>query len=101
MAKLPDLLPRLAQLYIDPKTRPVGSFLAYDRNGGHASAAYMLPVEDLTNKDRRFDDLAALGGKVDHVDGSFNACHPGVEKPHVRVALWHMSEGDETRLAAK
>jgi hypothetical protein len=34
---------------------------------------YMLPIEDLSNKDKRFDHLAAPGGAVDHVDVHFNA----------------------------
>ena len=46
-------------------------------------------------------DLAAPGGKVDHVDVYFNAGHPGVEKPHAHVVLWHVSKADETRVAAK
>src|SRR5918998_3520956 len=87
LVKLPDFLPGLGQLYVDPKTLPAGPFLAYDRDGRLVSTVYMLPVEDLSNKDKRFDDLAAPGGKVDHVDVYFNAGHPGVEKPHAHVVL--------------
>ena len=101
LVKLPDFLPGLGQLYVDPKTLPAGPFLAYDRDGRLVSTVYMLPVEDLTNKDKRFDDLAAPGGKVDHVDVYFNAGHPGVEKPHAHIVLWHVSKTDETRVAAK
>jgi len=81
LVKIPDFLPGLGQLYVDPKTLPAGPFLAYDREGRLVSTVYMLPIEDLSNKDKRFDDLAAPGGKVDHVDVYFNAGHPGVEKP--------------------
>jgi hypothetical protein len=101
LVKLPDFLPGLGQLYVDPKTLPAGPFLAYDREGRHVSTVYMLPVEDLSNKDKRFDDLAAPGGKVDHVDVNFNAGHPGVEKPHAHVVLWHVPKADETRVAGK
>ncbi len=101
LVKLPDFLPGLGQLFVDPKTLPAGPFLAYDREGKLVSTVYMLPVEDLSNKDKRFDDLAAPGGKVDHVDVYFNAGHPGVEKPHAHVVLWHVSNADETRVAAK
>ena len=69
--------------------------------GRLVSTVYMLPIEDLTNKDKRFDDLAAPGGKVDHVDVYFNAGHPGVEKPHAHVVLWHVPKADETRVAGK
>jgi hypothetical protein len=99
LVKLPDFLPGLGQLYVDPKTLPAGPFLAYDREGRLISTVYMLPVEDLSNKDKRFDNLAAPGGKVDHVDVYYNAGHPGVEKPHAHIVLWHVSKGDETRVA--
>jgi len=101
LVKLPDFLPGLGQLYVDPQTLPAGPFLAYDREGRLVSTVYMLPIEDLSNKDKRFDDLAAPGGKVDHVDVYFNAGHPGVEKPHAHIVLWHVSKADETRVAAK
>ena len=101
LVKLPDFLPGLGQLYVDPKTLPAGPFLAYDREGRLVSTVYMLPIEDLSNKDKRFDDLAAPGGTVDHVDVYFNAGHPGVEKPHAHVVLWHVSKADEKRVAAK
>jgi hypothetical protein len=101
LVKLPEFLPGLGQLYVDPKTLPAGPFLAYDREGRLVSTVYMLPIEDLSNKDKRFDDLAAPGGKVDHVDVYFNAGHPGVEKPHAHVVLWHGPKADETRVAGK
>jgi hypothetical protein len=101
LVKIPDFLPGLGQLYVDPKTLPAGPFLAYDRDGRLVSTVYMLPIEDLSNKDKRFDDLAAPGGKVDHVDVYFNAGHPGVEKPHAHIVLWHVPKADEQRVAAK
>jgi hypothetical protein len=101
LVKLPEFLPGLGQLYVDPKTLPAGPFLAYDHEGRLVSTVYMLPIEDLSNKDKRFDDLAAPGGKVDHVDVYFNAGHPGVEKPHAHVVLWHVPKADETRVAGK
>src|SRR4051794_31560514 len=101
LVKLPEFLPGLGQLYVDPKTLPAGPFLAYDREGRLVSTVYMLPIEDLSNKDKHFDDLAAPGGKVDHVDVYFNAGHPGVEKPHAHVVLWHVPKADETRVAGK
>ena len=99
LVKLPEFLPGLGQLYVDPATLPAGPFLAYDHNGRLVSTVYMFPVEDLSNKDKRFDDLASPGGKVDHVDVYFNAGHPGVEKPHAHVVLWHVAKTDEARVA--
>jgi uncharacterized protein len=98
LVKLPDFLPGLGQLFVDPATLPAGPFLAYDHDGKLVSTIYMIPVEDL-NPDKKFDDLAAPGGVVDHVDVYFNAGHPGVEKPHAHVVLWHVPKTDEARVA--
>jgi hypothetical protein len=98
LVTLPDFLPGLGQLYVDPNTLPAGPFLAYDHDGKLVSTIYMIPVEDL-NPDTKFDNLASPGGAVDHVDVYFNAGHPGVEKPHAHVVLWHVPEADEARVA--
>jgi hypothetical protein len=96
LVPLPEFLPGLGQLFVDPATLPAGPFLAYDHDGTLVSTVYMIPVEDL-NPDETFDDLAAPGGAVDHVDVYFNAGHPGVEKPHAHLVLWHVA--DEARVA--
>jgi hypothetical protein len=98
LVTLPDFLPGLGQLFVDPATLPAGPFLAYDHDGKLVSTIYMIPVADL-NPDKRFDDLAVPGGDVDHVDVYFNAGHPGVEVPHAHVVLWHVSAADEARVA--
>lgn len=99
LVKLPDFLPGLGQLFVDPATLPAGPFLAYDHDGTLVSTIYMLPISQLSDPDKRFDDLAAPGGNVDHVDVYFNAGHPGVEEPHAHVVLWHVAAGDEARVA--
>mgnify|MGYP003352033681 FL=1 len=59
---------------------------------------YILPVKDL-NPNKTFNDMAAPGGAVDHVDVYFNAGHPGVEEPHAHVVLWHVPKTDEAKVA--
>jgi hypothetical protein len=98
LVKLPDFLPGMGQLFVDPASLPAGPFLAYDHDGALVSTIYMLPVKDL-NPDKRFEDLAAPGGNVDHVDVYYNAGHPGVEEPHVHVVLWHVPAADEAKVA--
>ena len=95
LVELPDFIPGLGQLFVDPETLPAGPFLAYDRDGALVSTVYMIPIEDL-NPDNSFDDLAAPGGAVDHVDVHYNAGHPGVEVPHAHFVLWHVA--DEARV---
>lgn len=97
LVKLPDFLPGMGQLFVNPKTLPAGPFLAYDHDGKLVSTIYMIPLEELQNQ--KFEDLAAPGGKVDHVEVYYNAGHPGVEKPHAHIVLWHVSKKDEARVA--
>jgi hypothetical protein len=98
LVPLPDFLPGLGQLFVDPATLPAGPFLAYDHDGKLVATIYMLPIADLA-PGKSFDDLAAPGGAVDHVDVYFNAGHPGVETPHAHVVLWHVPAADEARVA--
>src|SRR3954465_8403136 len=77
LVKLPDFLPGIGTLYVDPKTLPAGPFVAYDHTGKLVSTVYMIPTEDITAQ-KKFDDLASPGGKVDHVSMYANPGHPGV-----------------------
>jgi hypothetical protein len=98
LVKLPEFLPGLGTLYVDPKTLPAGPFLAYDHDGKLVSTIYMIPIKDITDH-KKFEDLKAPGGKVDHVDMYYNAGHPGVEEPHYHVVLWHITKAQQARVA--
>ena len=47
LVKLPDFVPGLGQLFVDPATLPAGPFLAYDHDGKLVSTIYMIPVKDM------------------------------------------------------
>jgi hypothetical protein len=94
LVKLPDFLPGLGTLYVDPSTLPAGPFLAYDHQNRLVSTIYMIPIKDI-DAHKKFEDLKAPGGKVVGVDLYFNAGHPGVEEPHYHIILWHVANGDE------
>jgi hypothetical protein len=98
LVKLPDFLPGLGTLYVDPNTLPAGPFLAYDHRGRLVSTIYMIPLADL-QKEKAFADLAAPGGNVDHVSIYYNAGHPGVPEPHYHIVLWHVSKAREALVA--
>jgi hypothetical protein len=98
LVKLPDFVPGLGTLYVDPKTLPEGPFLAYDHRGHLVSTIYMVPLKDL-DAQKGFAGLKAPGGKVDHVGLSYNAGHPGVEEPHYHIILWHIPKADEVAVA--
>lgn len=90
LVPLPDFLPGMGTLYVDPKTLPAGPFLAYDREGKLVSSIYMVPVKDL-EAHKAFDNLGAAKEQVDHVDLYYNAGHPGVAEPHYHVVVWYVS----------
>lgn len=90
LVDLPEFLPGMGILYVDPATLPAGPFLAYDRDGSPLSTVYMIPLSALDGS-RDFDGLATAGLPVDRVDVQYNAGHPGVAEPHVHVVLWHVS----------
>jgi hypothetical protein len=95
LVKLPDFLPGLGTLYVDPNTLPAGPFLAYDHQGTLVSTIYMIPLKDMTDQ-KKFDDLASPGGRVDHVSMYYNAGHPGVAEPHYHIVLWHVPKAKES-----
>jgi hypothetical protein len=90
LVALPDFIPGLGTLYVDPATLPAGPFLAYDREGTLVSSVYMIPVKDITAH-KAFNNLSVAKEKVDHVDIYHNAGHPGVAEPHYHVVLWYVS----------
>jgi len=91
LVELPEFVPGLGVLYVNPETLPAGPFLAYDRTGELLSTTYMVPL-DAMNEKKAFTGLDAAGAEVDHVDFRFNAGHPGIDQPHYHVILWHVSE---------
>ena len=98
LVKLPDFLPGIGTLYVDPNTLPAGPFLAYDHKGRLVSTIYMIPLKDMDGQ-KAFPDLPAPGGKVDHVSLYYNAGHPGVEEPHYHIVLWHVPKAEEALVA--
>jgi len=93
LVELPDFLPGLGTLYVDPDTLPAGPFLGYDHDGKLAATIYMPTIEELENG-TSYDDLDVGDNEVSSVDIYYNAGHPGVEKPHIHVVLYH---GDDAK----
>jgi hypothetical protein len=95
---LPDFLPGLGALNVDPTTLPAGPFLAYDHDGSLVSSIYMIPLKDL-NTQKSFIDLQVAQRRVDHVDIVFNAGHPAVAGPHYHMIVWYVSPQHAAELA--
>ncbi|CAM5779186.1 hypothetical protein CCAE64S_00291 [Castellaniella caeni] len=97
LVKLPDFIPGLGQLFVDPSTLP-GLFLGYDHHGKLVSTTYMIPIAQM-KPDMHFQDLKAPAGHVDHVDIQYNAGHPGVAEPHIHIILWNVPAAQEASVA--
>ena len=98
LVPLPDFVPGLGTLYVDPATLPAGPFLAYDHQGKLVSSIYMIPLKDMNNQ-KAFTDLKVAHERVDHVDIVYNAGHPGVAEPHYHVIVWYVSPQRAAQLA--
>jgi hypothetical protein len=90
LVSVPEFIPGLGTLWVDPSTLPAGPFLAYDKQGSLVSSVYMIPVKDITAH-KAFDNLGVAKEKVDHVDMYYNAGHPGVAEPHYHIVIWYVS----------
>jgi len=98
LVKLPDFIPGLGQLFVDPTTLPAGPFLGYDHDGKLVTTTYMIPLS-MMKPDMDIKALKAPAGKVDHVEIAYNAGHPGVEEPHIHIILWNVPQSQESRVA--
>ena len=98
LVTLPDFVPGLGTLYVDPATLPAGPFLAYDHQGHLVSSIYMIPLKDM-NAQKAFTGLKIARANADHVDIVFNAGHPGVAEPHYHMIVWYVSAERAAQLA--
>ena len=98
LVALPDFVPGLGTLYVDPATLPAGPFLAYDHRGDLVSSIYMIPLKDM-NAHKGFGALKVAQERADHVDIIFNAGHPGVAEPHYHMIVWYISPQRASQLA--
>lgn len=95
---LPEFIPGLGALYVDPKSFWYGPFLAYDRRGRLVSTIYTVPIKDFDGH-VMISELPAPGGRVNHVSFCFHAPHPGIEEPHYHIILWHIRKNHEKCVA--
>ena len=98
LVPLPDFIPGLGTLYVDPATLPAGPFLAYDHQGHLVSSIYMIPLKDM-NAQKAFSGLKIANAPADHVDIVYNAGHPGVAEPHYHIVVWYVSPERAAQLA--
>jgi hypothetical protein len=90
LVPLPDFIPGLGTLYVDPATLPAGPFLAYDHQNRLVSSIYMIPLKDMNSR-KAFNNLNIARAPADHMDIVYNAGHPGVAEPHYHIIVWYVS----------
>jgi hypothetical protein len=91
LVRLPDWLPGLGTLYVDPATLPVGPYLGYNHNGQVVNVIYMIPLKDFEqHKDLNNlgHNIAEIDLKVNHTSVVYNPGHPGMQEPHYHFIEW-------------
>jgi hypothetical protein len=92
LVDIPEFVPGMGTLYVQPDTLPEGPFLAFDRDGRMVSTIYMLSMEDLESG-THFGSLEATGKPTKSVELHHHDGHAGVAKPHYHVVMWHVEPG--------
>lgn len=100
LVRLPDWLPGLGTLYVDPSSLPVGPYLGYNHNGELVNVTYMIPIKDF-DQHKNLNDLgekvAQMGLKVDHTSVDYNPGHPGLQEPHYHIIEWLISPAQQEK----
>jgi hypothetical protein len=94
---LPDFVPGLGTLYVQPKTLPAGPYLAYDRQGHWVSSVYMIPLKNI-EAHQKVNVAGVPDMVVNHVDLRYSPGHPGVPDPHYHVILWYIPPAEANAL---
>lgn len=89
LVALPEFIPGMGSLYVDPATLPAGPFAAYDKRKKLVASIYMVPIADMQAK-KKFEGLAVSGSDAHSLDLYYNAGHPGVDTPHYHIVVWHV-----------
>lgn len=98
LVHLPDWLPGLGTLYVDPASLPAGPYLGYNHSGKLVNVIYMIPIKDMSQH-KNWNDLgqniSQLDMKVDHTSILYNPGHPGVQEPHYHFIEWFITPAQE------
>lgn len=101
LVRLPDWLPGLGTLYVDPASLPAGPYLGYNHDGQLVNVTYMLSSKEF-DQHKDWNDLgqkiANLDLKVDHTSVNFNPGHPGLQEPHYHITQWLITPAQQQEM---
>lgn len=101
LVRLPDWLPGLGTLYVEPASLPAGPYLGYNHDGQLVNVTYMLSSKEL-DQHKDWNDLgqkiANLDLKVDHTSVNFNPGHPGLQEPHYHITQWLITPAQQQEM---
>ncbi len=88
---LPEFIPGVGALFIDPDNAPTGPWLSYGNDGQLVEVLFMVPLSAMESAENWSDLatglLAKTGLTVDHVEITYNGGHPGMAEPHYHIRL--------------
>jgi hypothetical protein len=101
LVQLPEFIPGMGALYVNPKNVPTGPWIAYGKNGNPIDVMFMIPISKM-DAHQNWDNLPGvgdllkeLGVTVNHVDIMYNPGHPGLPVPHYHFMLVFVSHSAE------
>lgn len=102
LSSVPEPMPGLGTLYVDPATVPMGPYLGYDKDNKLINVIYMVSIKQLEDH-KIFSNLGATLGKleIDHTDIVFNAGHAGMTEPHYQIIQWLISNDQVEKRTSK
>lgn len=95
VSSLPDFMPGLGMLYVDPAMMPTGPYLGYDKDSKLINIVYMISLKQLDDHKNFFNLGAMLGEQtIDHIDISFNKGNAAMNEPHYQIVQWLIPNDD-------
>jgi hypothetical protein len=92
LVKLPDFVPGLGTLYVDPATLPVGPFLGYSHKGKLVNITYMVPLKSI-EAHKNFETLGGVAAGV-KLEPYRDSVQPGASR-RGRAALSRRAMGNQ------
>ena len=94
---IPEFIPGLGTLYVEPGNRPFGPYRAYDRSGKLTATVFMVPVGEIHPGFRQSSDEPVVcrdRESTHYVNQMHGFVIGGVMVPHQHITAWCITEAE-------